>query len=163
MNSILNQRYKSENGMNMMRAKMFQLQKAISKNRLRRRILEKENNKVKMDEGLNEVIPAILSAKKEDIQKIKDRYLLGNFFLFFLIILISKANEEKKPIELAEELLGMVENQMAMYEKLKKNTKLVQESKTEINDFFRRISQKIIELYKSSFDLIQLYLSLIHI
>ena len=80
MNNILNQRYKCENGMNMMRAKMFQLQKAVSKNRLRRRILEKDN-KVKMDEGLNEVIPAILSAKKEDINKIKDRYLLGKYIL----------------------------------------------------------------------------------
>lgn len=78
MNNILNQRYKSENGMNMMRAKMFQMQKAVSKARLRRRILEKDESKAKLDEGLNEVIPQILNAKKEDIQEIKDRYLLGN-------------------------------------------------------------------------------------
>jgi hypothetical protein len=77
MNNILNQRYKSENGMNMMRAKMFQLQKSISKRRLRRRILEKDEQKMQKDEGLNEVIPQILSANKGDINKIKDRYLLG--------------------------------------------------------------------------------------
>lgn len=46
---------------------------------------------------------------------------------------------------------------MQMYDQLIKATKLVQESKAEINDFFERISQKIIELYKNSFDLIQMY------
>jgi hypothetical protein len=51
----------------------------------------------------------------------------------------------------------MVNNQMQMYEQLIKATKLVQESKAEINDFFERISLKIIELYKNSFDLIQMY------
>lgn len=51
----------------------------------------------------------------------------------------------------------MVNNQIHIYESLTKNTKLVQESKSDINHFFERISRKIIELYKSSFDLIQLY------
>ena len=78
MNNILNQRYKSENSMNMMRAKMFQLQKSISKRRLRRRILEKEDKKMQKDEGLNEIIPQILTSDKENINSIKDRYLLSN-------------------------------------------------------------------------------------
>lgn len=51
----------------------------------------------------------------------------------------------------------MVNNQIHVYESLIKNTKLVQESKSDINSFFERISRKIIELYKSSFELIQLY------
>ena len=56
---------------------MFQLQKAVSKRRLRRRILEKEDMKMKQDDGLNSVIPQILNAKKNDISEIKDRYLLS--------------------------------------------------------------------------------------
>lgn len=76
MNNILNQRYKSENGMNMMRAKMFQLQKSISKRRLRRRVLE-QDSQAALDSGLDQVIPQILGANKGDIPAIKDRYLLS--------------------------------------------------------------------------------------
>lgn len=144
MNNILNQRFKSEDGINKMRAKMFELQKAVSKRRLRRRILEK--SKSQLDDGrekLGQAITDILHAKKEDIEGIKDRYLM--------------TTGEANPVELARELLAMVNNQMGMYDQLIKATKMVQESKAEINDFFERISRKIIDLYRSSFDLIQLY------
>jgi hypothetical protein len=66
-------------------------------------------------------------------------------------------NDEKSPIELAKEMEALVNTQISIYESLSKNTKAVQESKAEINHFFERISNKIIELYQSSFDLIQLY------
>jgi hypothetical protein len=85
MNNILNQRYKSEDGIDKMRAKMYELQKSVSKRRLRRRILEQgledtNERPQNLDDGqekLSKVISDILHAKKEDIPKIKDRYLLS--------------------------------------------------------------------------------------
>lgn len=93
MNNILNQRYKSEDGINKMRAKMFELQKSVSKRRLRRRILEQGiddhgkdyQGKQGLDEGqeqLSQVITDILHAKKEDIPKIKDRFLMSKEYVF---------------------------------------------------------------------------------
>ena len=79
MNRVLNQKYTSEKAMEMMRAKMFQLEKALNRTRLIRRILEKEPKK-QTDGGLDQVIPQIVRSGKEDMQGIKDRYLLSKIY-----------------------------------------------------------------------------------
>ena len=75
-------RYKSEKGMEMMRAKMFELEKATSKNRLRRRILLADSKSQKsqkhQDIGLGEVIPQIMNADPKNMKLIRDRFLLSN-------------------------------------------------------------------------------------
>ena len=68
-----------------------------------------------------------------------------------------EGTNDKKPKELAEELQAIVRQQLTNFKNLQETSSSLHNKKDQINDFFLSISQKIIELYTSSFELIDLY------
>ena len=73
------------------------------------------------------------------------------------MLIVKDDKDSKKPVEYAQELLALVETQIEIYEKIGRFSEYLNQEKQQINEFFKKTSKKIIELYKSSFNLIEIY------
>ena len=87
-------------------------------------------------------------------------YLSGKAFDKMNQHLFELSNQQQNPkpnSEIIRELLSLTENQIRSFERLDMGMDTLLSRRSKINSFFHDISQNVITLYKSSFELIDLY------
>lgn len=69
----------------------------------------------------------------------------------------TQEQKEKPNSQIVRELLSLIEDQIRSYDRLNMSIDILLNRRTNINSFFHDISQNVITLYKSSYELIDLY------